>query len=341
MQPNAIAGWSLPECSKSLSVVIPCYNEARVLPELHRRVSAVCRETVRDYELILVNDGSADETWPILVSLSASDSNLICVNLSRNHGHQLALTAGLSLCRGERIFILDADLQDPPELLPTLMSEIDQGADVAYGQREQRDGETAFKKMTAYLFYRIMNLIADQHMPEDAGDFRLITRRVLQIFCAMPESHRFIRGMITWVGFKQVGVPYRRAPRLAGETKYTLARMASFALDAITSFSVKPLRLALYAGLSLCFVSIVLFMVSVWAYLAHDTVRGWTSLTSIVLLFFAAQFLFLGLIGEYLGRLYMESKRRPLFMIDAVVCSGAESRTDFRRGPAPHSVTSA
>ena len=162
--------------------MIPCYNEAEVLPELHRRVTAVCREAGRDYELVLVNDGSIDETWPALVSLSANDPNMVCVNLSRNHGHQLALTAGLSLCRGERIFILDADLQDPPELLPAMMAAIDGGADVAYGQREQRNGDTAFKRSTAYLFYRIMNRIADQPIPEDAGDFRLITRRVLRAF---------------------------------------------------------------------------------------------------------------------------------------------------------------
>jgi dolichol-phosphate mannosyltransferase len=328
MQTNSIAGWSLPECSKSLSVVVPCYNEADTLPELHKRLSVVCRETVRDYELVLVNDGSTDETWSILLSLSISDPHVVCVNLSRNHGHQLALTAGLALCRGERIFILDADLQDPPELLSTMMAAIDDGADVAYGQREQREGETAFKKVAAYLFYRIMNLIADQHIPEDTGDFRLITRRVLRVFSAMPESHRFIRGMINWVGFKQVGIRYRRPRRAAGETKYTLRRMAGFALDAITSFSVKPLRLALYAGLSLCGVSVAMFVVSLWAYLAHDTVRGWMSLTSIVLLFFAAQFLFMGLIGEYLGRVYVESKRRPLFIIDTVVCDGQELRDD-------------
>ena len=338
MQPNSIAGWSLPECSKDLSVVVPCYNEAGMLPELHRRLSAICRETVRDYELVVVNDGSTDETWSILVSLSESDANVVCVNLSRNHGHQLALTAGLALCRGERIFILDADLQDPPELLSTMMAAIDHGADVAYGQREHRDGETGFKKATAYLFYRIMNLIADQHIPEDTGDFRLITRRVLRVFSSMPESHRFIRGMIAWVGFKQVGIRYRRAPRTAGETKYTLRRMAGFALDAITSFSVKPLRLALYAGMSLCAVSLGMFIVSVWAYLAHDTVRGWTSLTSIVLLFFAAQFLFMGLIGEYLGRVYVESKRRSLFIIDTVVCGGRESRDDPGYAPVARTV---
>jgi polyisoprenyl-phosphate glycosyltransferase len=333
MQPNTVAGWLSPECSRGLSVVIPCYNEAEVLPELYRRVSAVCREGARDYELVLVNDGSIDDTWPVLVSLSANDPNLVCVNLSRNHGHQLALTAGLAVCRGERIFILDADLQDPPELLPAMMAAIDNGADVAYGQREQREGDTAFKRATAYLFYRIMNLIADQHIPEDTGDFRLITRRVLRVFSTMPESHRFIRGMITWVGFKQVAIRYRRDRRAAGETKYTLRRMAGFALDAITSFSVKPLRLALYAGVSLSVASMSMLVISLWAYLAHDTVRGWTSLASIILLFFAAQFLFLGLIGEYLGRIYVESKRRPLFIVDAIVCGGRESRDDIGHLP--------
>lgn len=333
MQPNTIAAWLSPECTKGLSVVIPCYNEAEVLPELHRRVTAVCSEVARDYELVLVNDGSIDETWPVLVSLSADDPNMVCINLSRNHGHQLALTAGLAVCRGERIFILDADLQDPPELLPAMMVAIDNGADVAYGQREQRDGDTAFKRTTAYLFYRIMNLIADQHIPEDTGDFRLITRRVLRVFSAMPESHRFIRGMITWVGFKQVAIPYYRDRRAAGETKYTLRRMANFALDAITSFSVKPLRLALYAGVSLSVASLSMLVVSLWAFLAHDTVRGWTSLASILLLFFAAQFLFLGLIGEYLGRIYVESKRRPLFIVDSIVCGGRESRDEIGCSP--------
>lgn len=327
-QPIAIAGWSLPECSRQLSVVIPCHNEAAVLPELHRRVSAVCRETVRDYELVLVNDGSTDGTWPMLVSLSASDPHVVCVNLSRNHGQQLALTAGLALCGGERILILDADLQDPPELLPAMMAALDDGADVAYGQRERRDGETVFKRVTAYLFYRVMNLLADRRIPEDSGDFRLITRRVLRVFCSMPERQRFIRGMIAWAGFKQVGIPYRRDPRAAGETKYTLRRMAGVALDAITSFSVRPLRLALYAGLCLCLASVAMVAVSIWAYVAHDTVRGWTSLSSIILLFFAAQFLFLGLIGEYLGRLYLESKQRPLFIVDAVVCGGVDSRRE-------------
>lgn len=335
-QPSTLAGWPLPECSQQLSVVIPCCNEAGVLPELHRRVSAVCREAVRDYELVLVNDGSADETWPVLVSLSANDPHVVCVNLSRNHGQQLALTAGLALCRGERILILDADLQDPPELLPAMMAAIDNGADVAYGQRERRDGETAFKRISAYLFYRMMNLVADQHIPEDAGDFRLITRRVLRVFCSMPERHRFIRGMIAWAGFKQVGIPYRRAPRAAGETKYTLRRMAGVALDAITSFSVRPLRLALYVGLCLSLASVGMVAVSIWAYLAHDTVRGWTSLVSIILLFFAAQFLFLGLIGEYLGRLYLESKQRPLFIVDAVVCGGGEFRGEPGCVPAGH-----
>jgi polyisoprenyl-phosphate glycosyltransferase len=333
MQPNTVAGWSSPESTKNLSVVIPCFNEAEVLPELHRRVSAVCRDAARDYELVLVNDGSNDETWPVLVSLSVDDPNMVCVNLSRNHGHQLALTAGLALCRGERIFILDADLQDPPELLPAMMAAIDNGADVAYGQREQRDGDTAFKRTTAYLFYRMMNLIADQHIPEDTGDFRLITRRVLRVFSAMPESHRFIRGMITWVGFKQVAIRYRRDRRAAGETKYTLRRMANFALDAITSFSVKPLRLALYAGVSLSVASLSMLVVSLWAFLAHDTVRGWTSLASILLLFFAAQFLFLGLIGEYLGRIYVESKRRPLFIVDSIVCGGRESHDEIASSP--------
>ncbi len=306
-------------------MVAPCYNEAAVLPEFHRRLSAACRLVTDDYEIIVVNDGSSDSSWPILLSLSAGDAHVIGVNLSRNHGHQLALTAGLSFAGGERVLIIDADLQDPPELLPEMMALCEDGTDVVYGKRRSRKGETIFKRTTAFLFYRLLNWLTDQNVPTDTGDFRLITRRVVDAYNSMPEKHRFIRGMISWIGFRQVPLLYDRERRMAGSTKFTLVKMLRFALDAITSFSVKPLRLALYTGGLLCLVSLLLMAYSLFAYFEHTTIRGWTSLMAVMLFFLAAQFMFLGLIGEYVGRLYIESKQRPLFIVDDVVVSGSST----------------
>jgi glycosyltransferase involved in cell wall biosynthesis len=302
-----------------LTVVSPCFNEADVLLEFHERVTEVCRRLVPDYEIVLVDDGSSDATWPILADLASRDPHLVCISLSRNHGHQIALTAGLHYCRGERILIIDADLQDPPELLGEMMKLADEGNDVVYGMRKTRAGESVYKKLTAYLFYRVLNALADREIPKDTGDFRLITRRVLDILNAMPENHRFIRGMVSWAGFRQVPLLYDRHARFAGETKYTLRKMLSFGLDAITSFSVKPLRLAFYAAFIISGASVLLLAYSVFAYFATNTVRGWTSLIAVMLFFLSAQFLVLGLIGEYLGRMYLEAKRRPLFVVQDVV----------------------
>jgi polyisoprenyl-phosphate glycosyltransferase len=302
----------------ALSVVAPCYNEAEVLPEFYRRMSAACAQAADSYEILFVNDGSSDATWGILLSFAANDPHVVCLNLSRNYGHQLALTAGLSCCRGDRILIIDADLQDPPELISEMIRLADAGADVVYGQRRSRSGESLFKKATAFLFYRILTAFTDEQIPKDTGDFRLITRRVLDVFNAMPETHRFIRGMISWAGFRQVPLLYDRSPRHAGKTKYPLRKMFGFALDAITSFSVKPLRLAFYVAFVLCGVALALLVYSVYAYFAAETVRGWTSIVSVLLFFLAGQFLVLGLIGEYVGRLYLEAKRRPLFIIDEI-----------------------
>jgi polyisoprenyl-phosphate glycosyltransferase len=303
----------------SLTVVSPCFNEGSVLRQFHERVSEVCRRIVPDFEIVLVDDGSSDDTWIVMADLASRDPHMVCVSLSRNHGHQLALTAGLHYCRGERILIIDADLQDPPELLDEMMRLADAGNDVVYGMRRTRGGESFFKKATAYLFYRVLNTLADREIPKDTGDFRLITRRVLEVLNAMPENHRFIRGMVSWAGFRQVPLMYDRHARLAGETKYTLRKMLAFGLDAVTSFSVKPLRLAFYAAVILSAGSILLLAYSVVAYFETKTVRGWTSIIAVILFFLSAQFLFLGLIGEYLGRMYLEAKRRPLFVIQDVV----------------------
>jgi glycosyltransferase involved in cell wall biosynthesis len=243
----------------------------------------------------------------------------VAVRLMRNHGHQLALTAGLSVCRGERILIIDADLQDPPELLVDMMRMMDEGADVVYGQRRQRDGESLFKRATAAAFYRLIGRLTDVQIPPDAGDFRLVTRRVLDLLLAMPERHRFIRGMVAWIGGRQVPLVYDRHARVAGESKYPLAKMVRFAADAITSFSVVPLMLSMtigwiMAGLGFCF-----FLYSIVGWLNGHTMPGWTSLMAAVGLLGGMQFLMLGVIGAYLGRLYDQSKGRPLFMIRDIV----------------------
>jgi polyisoprenyl-phosphate glycosyltransferase len=303
-----------------LSVVSPCFNEQSSLDTLYQRVSAACSEIVGDdYEIVLVNDGSRDQTWMCMRYLAERDPHVVAVNLSRNHGHQLALTAGLSLCRGERVLILDADLQDPPELLKPMMSRMDAGVDVVYGQRIKREGETPFKRVTAMLFYRLFQRLVEIEIPLDAGDFRLMSRRAVDVLNSMPEHHRFIRGMVSWVGLPQEPFSYERAARFAGETSYPLSRMVRFAFDGITSFSVKPLRLASWMGLGAGVAALLLILYVLGSWISGLAVEGWTSLMVITLVLGSSQLLVLGLMGEYLGRLYMESKRRPLFVIESIV----------------------
>jgi polyisoprenyl-phosphate glycosyltransferase len=311
---------------KRLSVVVPCFNEQESLGELVRRVSAACASVVGDdYELILVNDGSADRTWPEILRLSQQHREIVGINLARNHGHQLALTAGLSLAKGERIFIIDADLQDPPELLTEMMKQLDAGADVAFGQRIQRDGETAFKRFTASMFYRLLRHLADAPIPSDAGDFRLMDRRVLDVLLSMPEQHRFVRGMIAWIGFRQVAVPYRRDARFAGTSNYPFRKMVRFAIDAITGFSVAPLRLSLYLGIGSVIVAFLVGLFAIYAWFVLQTIHGWTSLVIIVLTFGAMQMFCLAIMGEYIGRTYIQTKQRPLFVIESIHVASAEA----------------
>ena len=305
-----------------LSVVVPCYNEEDGVLELHRRVGAVCQGCVGDaYELVLVNDGSKDTTWKIMCELAEVDKHIVAINLSRNHGHQLALSAGLQMCRGERIFILDADLQDPPELLPKMIERMDDGCDVVYGQRIKREGETTFKKASAFAFYRLLNRMVDINIPQDTGDFRLMSRRAVDILNSMPEHHRFIRGMVSWIGMRQEPLPYERAARFAGETKYPLSKMIRFAIDAITGFSVRPLRIASDLGICFGIATLLLIAYVLVQYFLGKTVEGWTSLAVIILALGSVQLFVAGVMGEYLGRLYIESKGRPLFVIQEVVCS--------------------
>lgn len=306
-----------------LSVTIPCYNEEAGLSELHRRVTAACRESVGgDYELILVNDGSRDGTWNTIATLAAGDPHIVGIDLSRNFGHQAALTAALTMCSGERIFILDADLQDPPELLGPMMAAMDAGADVAYGKRRKRAGETKRKKVTAKIFYRLLAQLIDFDIPTDAGDFRLMSRRVLDALLSMPEAHRFIRGMVSWIGFTQVPLEYDRQSRYAGETGYTFAKMINFALDAITAFSAKPLRIGLYAGLILVGLSWVGILYSVISWLFFETQPGWTSLIIAVMFLGGAQIFMLAMIGEYVSRTFVQTKNRPLYLLREIVGTG-------------------
>jgi dolichol-phosphate mannosyltransferase len=304
----------------ALSIVVPCFNEEGCLAELYERLTGAATKAVGgDYELVLVNDGSRDSSWPMMAAIAAKDPHVLAINLSRNHGHQLALTAGLDLCRGDRILIIDADLQDPPELLvPMLAAMAEQDADVVYGVRRSRKGETVFKRATAHGFYRLLSRATEVEIPVDTGDFRLMSRRALDALLAMPEQARFIRGMVAWIGFRQVPLPYDRHERFAGETKYPLKKMVRFALDALTGFSSAPLKLASHAGLWLAGGSILIIIYIIYAWLAGRSIQGWTSLMLIVVVLGAVQMFVLALMGEYIGRLYNEVKRRPLYIVQEI-----------------------
>jgi dolichol-phosphate mannosyltransferase len=303
----------------ALSVVAPCYNEEGVLPAFLGRVGAVLDGLPGPSEIVLVDDGSSDGTWQAMSAAAGRDRRIVAVRLMRNHGHQLALTAGLTICRGERVLIIDSDLQDPPELLPDMMALMDQGADVVYGQRRQRDGDSLFKRATAAAFYRLMGRLTDVAIPIDAGDFRLINRRVLDLLLGMPERHRFLRGMIAWIGGKQVPLVYDRQARAAGHSKYPLGKMVRFAADAVTAFSVVPLMASMTIGWAMAAIGFGFFIYSIVGWALGETLPGWTSLMAAVGLLGGMQFLMLGIIGAYLGRLYDQSKGRPLFMIRDIV----------------------
>ena len=300
-----------------LSVVIPCYDEQGSIEPLLARLLPVCRANAGEsFEIILIDNGSRDATWQEITDSADSIANIFGIKLSRNLGHQRGLSAGLEYARGEYIFVLDADLQDPPELLPDMMAMIKAGNDVVYGQRRQRAGETWFKRQSASWFYRVLSRFADVDIPKDVGDFRLMTRRVLQQLNAMPESHRFIRGMVSWIGFKQTAILYDRDERFHGETHYPLTKMLAFAADAITSFSVVPLRMASIAGAIIAGFSLIGMVAVVIDFLLGQTIQGWASLAVLTLFIGGTQLLFLGIIGEYVGRIYSESKKRPLYVID-------------------------
>lgn len=302
-----------------LSIVAPCYNEEAVLQAFVTRMTgaaqAACGE---DFELILVNDGSRDATWAMIRMFAFDHPNIVGVNLARNHGHQLAVTAGLSLARGDHVLVIDADLQDPPEVLGEMMAKARGGCDVVYGRRRARQGEKVFKLATARIFYGLLGRIAEIDIPPDTGDFRLMSHRIVERLNAMPEQDRFLRGMVAWLGGRQEEVLYDRDPRYAGKTGYTLARMVRLALDGLTSFSTAPLRLAVLMSFLGVGVAVILAAYIVGSFLLSKTVHGWTSLALIVVFFSTAQLICLAVFGEYLGRIYMQGKSRPLFLIDEV-----------------------
>ena len=313
---------SATEQALALSVVIPCYNELDGMGELHRRVTAACEAQVGTaYEIVLVIDGATDGTREAIFSLAQIDSHIVAIDLSRNYGHQIALTAGLEFCRGDRILVLDADLQDPPELLGPMMARMDEGFDVVYGQRIKREGESWFKKSSAALFYRLLRRMVDIDIAADTGDFRLMNRRTLDHLNAMPERYRFIRGIVNWIGLKQTAFHYHRQARFAGTTHYPLRKMLLLAIDAVTSFSTAPLRFASHLGMIFGALGLLTFGYTIVSWLNGNVLPGWTSIAAIVLVLGSTQLLMLGIFGEYLGRMYMETKRRPLYIVNEVVCA--------------------
>ena len=303
-----------------LSIVVPCFNEEPGLAELVRRCCESATSAVGDsFELILVDDGSSDGTWDAIACQIACYPNIVAIKLSRNYGHQIALTAGLSAVRGKIVLVIDADLQDPPELLGEMLAKMkESGADVVYGQRRTRAGETWFKTFAAKLFYRILERSTDVLIPVDAGDFRLMSRRIADIIAQMPERDRFIRGMVASVGFRQVAFPYDRQQRFAGSTKYPLAKMIHFATDAFLGYSMILLRLSSIAALVLLLALIVVAAYSIYAWAYLEVVPGWTSIMISVIVVSFFQLVTLSVIGEYVGRIYLSTKNRPLFIIDSV-----------------------
>jgi dolichol-phosphate mannosyltransferase len=321
-----------------LSVVSPCFNEEQVLPDFYKRMKAACEKLGETYEIVLINDGSRDRTSMVMDSLADQDPHVVAVHLSRNHGHQLALSAGLTVCRGENVLVIDADLQDPPELLEQMVARREAGADVVYGKRRERAGETWFKRATAHWFYRFLDSLTDTPIPRDTGDFRLMSRRSVEWLLSMPERHRFIRGMVSWIGFQQEPIVYDRDPRFAGESKYPLRRMLRLAMDAITGFSIKPLTLAVYLAMASGGLSLLFVIYAVLSWLSGEAALGWSSLMVVVSMMSCLQFVMLGIQGQYLGRLYEQSKGRPLFIIDRI--HAAESMVAPRELPVAPVISS-
>ena len=307
----------LPLAARKISVVVPAYNESEVLPEFHARLSAVMNELPEDWEVIYVNDGSRDATLDVLESFRLNDAHVAILNLSRNFGKEIAMTAGLDHADGDAVIVIDSDLQDPPELIPELVAVWKQGIDVVYATRRSREGETFLKKFTAKIFYQLMQNLGRTPVPADTGDFRLLSRRVVEALAKLREYHRLMKGLFTWVGFPSQSVLYDRAPRYAGTTKWNYWKLWNLALEGITSYTVSPLKMATYLGLALAVLAgIYLIEIVVKTLIYGNAVAGYPSLMAVVLFMGGAQLITLGIIGEYLGRIFNETKQRPLYFVE-------------------------
>jgi glycosyltransferase involved in cell wall biosynthesis len=303
--------------SKLISIVIPIHNEEASLPILYERLVKMASGRSEQFEFIFINDASKDGSFAIMQALHKKDPRVKVANLSRNFGHQIAVTAGIDLSNGDAVILMDGDLQDPPEVIPQLVDKWHQGFEVVYAVRETRSGETIFKKFSAQMFYRTLRKITGLDLPVDAGDFRLMGYRMVHALQDMREGHRYIRGMVSWVGYKQTGVMFSRDSRYGGETKYTLLKMIKFALDGITSFSDLPLKFASYLGSFSTLVAVLLIIkVFVSVFIFHDVVPGWASLMVVVLFIGGVQLVVLGIMGEYIGRTHDEVRQRPLYFLD-------------------------
>ena len=317
--PNTPSLASLQSPACTLSVVVPCFNEEEVLPAFHTRLLAAMAGVEDGWEVIYINDGSTDGTLSILKALQLTDAAVGFAALSRNFGKEAAMSAGLRLARGQAVVMIDADLQDPPELIPDMLKAWTQGADVVNMKRRSRQGETWFKKASAHWFYRVINSLSEVPIPADVGDFRLLSRRAVQALNQLPERNRFMKGLFAWIGYTQITLEYDRHARAAGQTKWPYLKLLHFAIEGITGFSVVPLRLASYAGFLTAFgafIYAIMFMVKTLT--VGESVKGFPTLIITILLMGGLQLMAMGIIGEYLGRLFMESKRRPLYLLDEV-----------------------
>ena len=305
---------------KLISVVVPMYFEEEVAQECYNRLKSVMLQNDINYEFVFVNDGSTDRTMEILSEIAANDYRTKIVNFARNFGHQVAVTAGIAAAKSDAIVIIDADLQDPPEVIPELIAKWEEGYEVVYAKRKQRKGETWFKLLTAKYFYKFLNYMSDIDIPKDTGDFRIIDRKVADVFNQMTERNRFIRGMMSWVGFRQTYVEYERDERFAGETKYPLKKMIKFASDGIIAFSTKPLRIVMSLGLLSVLISIIVLLYTITVkIIGNGTQTGWASIMVAITFFSGIQLLGLGIVGQYIARIYDESKNRPIYIVKKTI----------------------
>ena len=310
-----------------LSIVVPAYNEEEVLPEFHKRLTSVLEEVEGSCEILYVNDGSSDRTLEVLNNFK--DPRVWIIDLSRNFGKEIALTAGLDHARGEAVVVIDADLQDPPELIPKFIEKWQEGYDVVYARRTARDGETFIKKATAKLFYRFIQGVSRVKIPEDTGDYRLLSRRAVEALKQLRETHRFMKGLFAWIGYPQIAVNYRRDPRFAGSTKWSYWHLWNFAIEGITSFTINPLKIASYLGLTTSIGSFTYALFVIYKTLVFgEPVQGYPTLMVVVLFLGGVQLMSLGVIGEYLGRMFNETKQRPLYLINSFSPPGGQDETD-------------